>query len=1234
VAVLAVLLLSAPLFSQLNTGRISGAVTDQSGGAIAGATVSVIDVARGETRPLTADGAGLYAAPNLLPGTYTVRVEFMGFQTLERQNVQVGAGGDVRVDVTMMPGQQTQTVTVTESIPIVNATNAQTGGTLQQNMLADLPFNGRNYRWMVEYIPGIMTTPGEGTTSSSTNGSGTDWANFMVDGLYDQSPYSKQSSVGGAGEAGDTTIMPLDAVQEIALVENPKAEYGWDPGMTINVALKSGTNNIHGTAFAFGRDQDLDARNAFLFGPTGAPERGPVNYEQFGGSFGGPIKKDKLFYFIGEESIRLNVTSDFVVPSVPTTNNTVGTEASPGLGIPASIAAINNFIATNPGTKVALNQLSLNLLGCGTIGSPTLAGINPLNISCTGNGLGGFQSLYNNSSTNTTQSNSFPQYGGSNNVIGKIDYHLNDHNTINGSYFFGQYHEVADASTSITQPYWEEVLSVRSQMVRGVEIWTPNSNWLNEIRGGWDHDSRPVEAADCSAAATDNDPLGLNSTSGQNGAPNYATAYGLVSGSNVCGNPTIKLQKVSAVLGFANNRDNFESDFQGTDSVSYTHGTHQFKFGVDARFESFNGVKVQDSQRGTVTFGGTGDAAFANATALEDLLVGEPSSETIKLGNPIRTVRWDLVALFAQDDWRLLPRLTLNLGLRWELETPARDDNGQLANFDPGTASGMIQNNQLWPTQSDFSPHLGIAWDVTGKGTTTVRSGVGVAYAIPQLQNWITSQTDDMSAMPTGATLYGIGGTPMQGPGNITNILKALAPVASSSGVIVPSGALPWAAGAPLFNANQYVCGDGLGINPAVNPTGPFGSTVSATNTNPSNPSPCVGYAGGMNFHLPQMITWNLNVQHAFTNNLSLDLGYIGSHTSDVSALVDLNEPTLGASGATNEMQRRPYFGEYPWFSQILSIQDAGSANYAAFQAYLNQRPARGVTFTVGYTLSHALGVQGGPGTGTGMVLNDACLKCEYGPLTTDALHHFSLTATYEIPGRKAPGQMLEGWAVNSSVNWLSGLPLAALDSSDDTSGTGENVDRWDLYGNAKPFDQILGGGGTIPCFGVGTGTFAKQANCTSVNPGSGAVGSATYDANFPAPCLAAANAEPTGPTNQTGLQQLAAIGCYMVNGSAMVAPAQGTFGNMYRDELRGKGFRGWNASVTKDWKFKEKLNAQFRAEAFNLLNRTQYASAGANLGAPNTFGESTNTPDVAKSNPVVGSGGPREIQLGLKFTF
>jgi len=261
------------------------------------------------------------------------------------------------------------------------------------------------------------------------------------------------------------------------------------------------------------------------------------------------------------------------------------------------------------------------------------------------------------------------------------------------------------------------------------------------------------------------------------------------------------------------------------------------------------------------------------------------------------------------------------------------------------------------------------------------------------------------------------------------------------------------------------------------------------------------------------------------------------------------------------------------------------------------------------------------------LLLNTACPRCEYGNLNFDVTHHFSLTGTYVLPGRKSPGQLLQGWSVNSAVNILSGLPLNALDSSDDTSGTGEKIDRWTLYGSAAPFNAILGNPTTIPCYTLTTGKFAKSANCIQVASG-----------GFPVACIAAAAAEAPGPAgvaNNTGPAQLNAIGCYAVGGSAIVPPAQGTFGTMGRNELRAKGFRDWNASVTKDWRlFNERLTAQFRAEAFNLLNQTQYAGIGANLGSPAAFGESTVTPDVAKSNPVVGSGGPREIQLGLKLLF
>lgn len=1193
----ALVLASIPLSSQVNTGRVSGAITDQSGGAIAGAKITITEVATGVSRALSTDTAGQYAAPNLNPGNYSVRVEFMGFESVDRQNVQVGAGSDVRVDLTLQPGQQNQTLTVTESIPLINTTNAQTGGTLQNNIIEDLPLNGRNYRWLVEYVPGSMTLPGEGIASSSTNGGGTDWVNFMIDGLYDQSPYSKQSSVGGAGEAGDTTLLPLDAIQEVALVSNPKAEYGWDPGLTLNVAVKSGTNNIHGSAYAFGRNQAFDATNAFS-----TLGKQPVSFQQWGATIGGPIKKDKLFYFIGYESERLNVTSDYQVTGDATTAAGLG----PTFSIPDAIAAINKQIAAGtPGAT--LSALSLNLAGCDpTKITPTMqtgAAVAPF---CAQNQFGA-PGLFNNSSASTVVPFNLPQYGGSDNGIVKLDYHLSDHHTLQGSYFFGQYHEFADASTNITQAYWDEVLGVRSQLARVVEIWTPNSSWLNEARVGWDHDSRPVAMADCSVNGAVTDPLGLASQPGQFGGPNYTTAYGLVSGANACGIPTIKFASgVTAQLGFGNNRSNFESDFQGADSVSYTHAKHQFKFGVDIRAESFNGVKVQDSQRGTVTFGTAGAAAFTGANALEDFLAGAPGQETIKVGDAIRTVRWKQYGVFAQDDWRIVPRLTLNLGLRWEMETSGRDDQGLVANFDPTQPSGMVQNNQLWPRNSAFLPRLGFAWDLTGSGKTTLRSSAGLAMAVPNLQAWVTSQFTDLSAMPTGGTLFRADGTTMQGPGNINNILETLAPV--SNGTTIKANALPWSAGSPLFNTNVFQCGNGLAV------------TGSAT---VFNPKPCIGYGANPNVKFPQMATWNLNIQHAFTNNLSLDLGYVGSHAWDITGLEDLNQPVPGSASSSAEQSRRPYFAQFPWFSNITYVTDLGGSNYAALQAYLNQRFSHGLNYSIGYTLSHAVGIQGGPGTGTGPVLNLACPRCEYGNQNLDVLHHFSLTAGYEIPGRKSPGQMLQGWGINSSVNVLSALPINILDSSLDTSGTGGKIDRWNLYGNVTDFDKILGGAGLVPCYTLAAGKFASSSNCIVVTA-----------AGFPSACLAGANAEPTGPTGQTGLQQLNAIGCYAVGTSAIVPPAQGTFGNMPRNMLRGKGFEGWNASVTKQWKFKERLTAEFRAEAFNLLNRTQYAGVGLNLGNPKSFGEATQTPDVFKNNPVVGSGGPREIQLGLKLLF
>jgi hypothetical protein len=401
------------------------------------------------------------------------------------------------------------------------------------------------------------------------------------------------------------------------------------------------------------------------------------------------------------------------------------------------------------------------------------------------------------------------------------------------------------------------------------------------------------------------------------------------------------------------------------------------------------------------------------------------------------------------------------------------------------------------------------------------------------------------------------------------------------------------------------------------------------------NPAPCSASGGDPNLKpMFPLYLWHLNVQHAITNSTSIDVGYVGSHASDLAFTYNLNTPTPGVTGGTAEMQRRPFFTTYPWFNAVNYYGNFGSSIYHALQINVTQRASHGLTFTLNYALSHALGQDN---TIT-QVLNP---RLDYGTLPFDARHHISLTAAYLIPGPKRSfGQMLNGWGINGSFNVVSALPLNISDTKDDVAGTGSGA-RWSLYGSATPFNQILGGAGNIACYGLATSKLVTSSgsNCITVANGTGTAGALSFVANFPAGCIAGASQEASFPGSigtSTGLplSQLAAIGCYSVGGSALVPPAQGTYGTMTPNELRGKGNGIVNLSVTKDWKIRERLTTQFRFEVFNVFNRTQYASVGTNLGAPSAFGLATATPDVTSGNAVVGSGGPREAQMALRITF
>lgn len=1143
-----------PAHSQ-TLGRISGIVTDSSGGAVAGATVTVTDVARGIPRNLTTDNTGAYVAPNLIPGAYAVRATYMGFQAFDRQGIEIGVGADVHVDITLQPGAQTQTITVTEEAPAITTTNAQLEGTIAANALSDLPFSGHNYVQLIGLLPTFQLKPGSGAgrTQDNSNGLPGEFNVFVLDGVADQMSYNSTSAVNGGYPAGgpeQAVMLPTDAIQEFNVVQNGKAEFGWRPGAQLNVAIKSGTNSIHGTAFALGRDASTMARNAFFNIKT------PTEFENYGGSFGGAAKKDKLFYLLGYEGQRYTVGN-------PRTSN-VPTTAS-GLGASSSLPdAINDLL--NHGVQPS--PLSLNLAGC-TI-TPTVV--------CTPN-----KGLFSNATGSANVPVDFLTTGGTDNGVGRVDYHLNEHHNMAAYFFDGDGIAVAPV-TSVNQPYWSSPMEVHTKVVRAWETWVPNSAWVNDIRIGWDWTlSSNVGYYDCEP---------------QSGAPNYAS-LGFTSGAPVCGFPAVMITGFTgSVLGGAGTIDESGAISRLLDNVSYTHGNHIFKFGAEFLHAALNFQSYLNGGKGTFTFNTNTAAlnAFTGATALDNFMAGDVSSATVQTGTVPRNFTNFAYAFYGQDDWRIFPRLTVNLGLRYEYTLPIHEVNNLIGNVDLNSPSGICQvgvsgcpfyKMDPW----DFAPRVGLAWDVTGKGTTVVRAGFNIMYEQPWVEHFISTQTT-LQLVPTGLTLKNLNtGTVVTTPGGIDTL--------TSLNINPPASPIPWSVNTPIFG--NYV-----------------GTTASCTNLVPCS-------APGVVQHLeyPEVLNWNLGIQHAITNSLTLDASYVGDRGQHLNGAIDINEPIPGASGTAAEQLRRPYSGEFPWFSSMPVFGNFSNvSNYDALQVILRERASHGLTFLATYTYAHALS-----SVNPTQMSN---LNSEYGNAPSDVRHRFTFGPSYLVPGKAGFGQMLQGWQIASTASIYSGRAFNATDMADDLSGTGQGTadpDRWTLVGNPHDFHGF-GGPGGIPCFVApgATGAFAAKVNGANI-----------CTIGLPQACINAADGEPNGPTgvaNNTGIAELNRLGCYMMGSSVIVPPAQGTFGDMSPYELYGAGFWEWDMSIIKSWHIKERLTTQFRAEFYNLTNTTQYATPNSTLSAPSTFGQATATPDVSANSTIVGTGGPRKIQLGLKFLF
>ena len=418
-----ILAVAVPMSSQTTTGRILGTVSDQSGAAVAGASLVITDVQRGTSRTVATDASGEYAAPELPPGVYKMRAEAKGFKSVERPNIVLEVAQDLRVDISLSPGQVSEIVVVTDEVPLVNTTSATLGGTLSNAEINDLPLNGRNYQNLLQLRPGVMRYPGGGFSTTSTNGLRAEDNAYYVEGLFNTEPYSGQSIINGAGIVGDSsTILPIDSIQEFNVEELAPAEFGWTPGAVVNVALKSGTNQIHGTAFAFGRDGVMDARNYFNMTPNPKLTR---TLEQYGGSVGGPIVKDKVFFFGAYEGQIYDIGNSFGGVTSPSMVS-MPTPSTPNCLVLASgdcANSIPNAIADLQAAGVTISPASLQVAGCALSGST---------VTCNGTGFP------TNNAPNINIANGFTNDVTIYNTIGKVDFNVNQKNRVSGMYFFGQ----------------------------------------------------------------------------------------------------------------------------------------------------------------------------------------------------------------------------------------------------------------------------------------------------------------------------------------------------------------------------------------------------------------------------------------------------------------------------------------------------------------------------------------------------------------------------------------------------------------------------------------------------------------------------------------------------------------------------------------------------------------------------------------------------------------------------
>jgi hypothetical protein len=1236
-------------------GAITGTVTDPTGGAIANATVTITNKGTNETRETKTIADGSYTFNILPPGDYKLKFTAAGFKTLEIANATVRVTNIEAVNAVLQVGAVTESVTVESSMEVLQTESSTLGQTVSGTLINSLPMANQNYTEIISLSAGTnvgvanATSVGKGTQDISANGVNPGSNNFQMDGVA-------INNIANSGSANDGTIYggigipSTDAIAEFKVQTSTyDASYGRNPGANVNLNTKSGTNDFHGSGFEFFRNSVLNA-DSYFYVKTPDFAHQVLDQNQFGGTIGGPIKKDKVFFFFSYRGTR---SKNGVAPQGETFGSLLPTSLNPYAALGSRGTCVTPTVVPDFGSIASECDATAQAFA-NAVGIINVVGLRMYQLT-TGGNAGVPKNYYIPAPVSDPQfclpaaagavtatcNFSVPAIYNENQYVGNTDWIINSKNTLQERYFY----QAAPQTLYLGQAGGD---------LPGTPVYTPwgnqnavlrlttnvTSNFINEARVSYQRFN--------SSATVAVPPGGCPATF--SGAPNQTG----------CGSPS-QLGMQPLVPGFfepptmvliGSNATLFggllpfngpTNQIQGADQVSWLHGKHAIRAGYEYEWTNWplvdgglqQGLYLTLGFAGLMTGGNGPVGPFWNVGCLFCVkgITGENGiTHFYKLNNQ---------STYILDDWKVNSRLTLNMGLRWEYFGLLSDSLGRLsqvwldrmvaasalptafsnspltiqqnvvpsnfeANFGPPPVGVLTANNrnsvQGHAPYSNFAPRFGFAWQPTTKGNLVVRGGFGIFYDRVGLDSVV-------HAFEQGS------------PYAATYDFAFLSPRWASASLARPYTPLQLVCMPSDPNCNSDF---GLGFPSRWSDwTGNATTSSNSGLSTPFNPN---------SVHTPLVQEYSLGIQYEFIPGWVLDAGYVGSTGIN---LLDYNHNNNGAVLATpsnglasfctgaapdiicNTSTNAAYRVPYPGYTAqgLQGNEDNGYSNFNSLQVTVRHQYRNGLTLQGAYTWSKVLTTVYYESTAN---INDAlCLPCQYARASFNRPQRFVLNWSYDLPIGKnmsgAPGKIFGGWNVSGIMIAQNGDPLTPVSTVTGAAYGTNSTSYLDGLSTA----QLCPGYTMSQAFS--TGSITSRVGSTPAN------GMGYFNLNaFGTP----AGPGPISPTNFTPC----------VSPSVPYGdPTATDYGNAKIGDLLGPGQFNWDISILKNTKLTERVNMQFRTDFYNAFNHPQFADpAGTTFGtigfqefATPAGGAATGATLVTNTNV-----NPRLIQFGLRFQF